>query len=117
MKRKLYTRTDKNGNKYYYADKERKILHRKNGPAVEYINGEVVFAQNGCVKGAFKRIFDVNEALTSVGNHIDFLAKNFFEDLLRQYPDRSPREMASICSSQFNLVVARYIVKWRYGYD
>jgi hypothetical protein len=34
-----YILINKNGSKYYYKDKEMTILHREDGPAVEYPNG------------------------------------------------------------------------------
>ena len=34
-----YTETNDRGDMYYYKDKERKILHRIDGPAVEWANG------------------------------------------------------------------------------
>ena len=41
-----YIKIDKYG-KYYYKDKERKILHREDGPAVEYANDEARWYING----------------------------------------------------------------------
>ena len=35
-----YTRTDKDGTKWYYKDKAKTILHREDGPAVEGIYGK-----------------------------------------------------------------------------
>jgi hypothetical protein len=34
-----YIEIDNDGNKYYYKDKEMKILHREDGPAIEYADG------------------------------------------------------------------------------
>ena len=34
-----YIEIDKHGNKFYYSDKELKIRHREDGPAVEGANG------------------------------------------------------------------------------
>jgi hypothetical protein len=35
-----YIRINDLGSKYYFKDKEMKILHREDGPAVERINGD-----------------------------------------------------------------------------
>ena len=43
---KEYTKTDRYG-KYYYKDKEKTIIHREDGPAVEYFNGSKVWWLNG----------------------------------------------------------------------
>lgn len=48
---KLYTVTNKLG-KFYYSDKARTILHRKNGPAIEYKDSE---AKEWYLKGSFQR--------------------------------------------------------------
>ena len=37
---KQYIRINDLGSKYYFKDKEMKILHREDGPAVERINGD-----------------------------------------------------------------------------
>jgi hypothetical protein len=42
-----YSKTDSKGSKFYYADAEIKILHREDGPAVEYYNGDRSWWQNG----------------------------------------------------------------------
>ena len=34
-----YIKIDEYGNNYYYSDKELKILHREDGPAVEWADG------------------------------------------------------------------------------
>ena len=34
-----YIKIDKDGDKFYYSDKEMEILHREDGPAVEYASG------------------------------------------------------------------------------
>jgi len=34
-----YIVTNADGDKYYYKDKAKTILHREDGPAIEYING------------------------------------------------------------------------------
>ena len=43
---KEYTKTDRYG-KYYYKDKEKTIIHREDGPAVEYFNGSKQWWLNG----------------------------------------------------------------------
>jgi hypothetical protein len=35
------------GNKHYYKDKEMNILHREDGPAIEYANGDKYWYLNG----------------------------------------------------------------------
>ena len=39
--------TIKNDGKYYYKDKEKTILHREDGPAIEYIGGGKSWYRNG----------------------------------------------------------------------
>ena len=38
---------DTNGNKFYYSDREMKIRHRDEGPAVEWVNGYKAWYLNG----------------------------------------------------------------------
>ncbi len=38
--RTQYIKIDKNGDKWYYSDKEMNIFHREDGPAVEWMNGD-----------------------------------------------------------------------------
>lgn len=42
-----YFRIDPKGNKFYYANAEMKVLHREDGPAVEYHGGDKFWWQNG----------------------------------------------------------------------
>jgi hypothetical protein len=35
----VYIEISKYGNKFYYKDKEMKIFHREDGPAVEWVDG------------------------------------------------------------------------------
>lgn len=35
-----YINIEENGSKFYYSDKELKILHREDGPAIEWVNGD-----------------------------------------------------------------------------
>jgi len=42
-----YTRTDRDGNKCYYKDKAKTILHRLDGPAIEWANGYKAWYING----------------------------------------------------------------------
>ena len=42
-----YIEIDKKGHKSYYFDREMKILHREDGPAVEYSDGDRVWYLNG----------------------------------------------------------------------
>jgi len=44
---KLHIRTDKDGTKWYYKDKEMTILHREDGPAVEWADGGNSWFING----------------------------------------------------------------------
>ena len=39
MNKEQFIHIDENGDKRYYADREMTILHREDGPAVEYANG------------------------------------------------------------------------------
>ena len=41
-----YTIISSNGTKYYYRDKEKTILHREDGPAIEYADGSKGWYQN-----------------------------------------------------------------------
>ncbi len=41
--KKHYIYVSCNGDKYYYRDKEMVVLHRKDGPAVEYANGSTLW--------------------------------------------------------------------------
>ena len=38
-KKEQFIRIDKYGDKFYYSDREMKILHREDGPAIENANG------------------------------------------------------------------------------
>jgi hypothetical protein len=42
-----YIEIDEYGNKFYHKDKEMKILHREDGPAVEYASGSKIWYLNG----------------------------------------------------------------------
>lgn len=42
-----FTDTDKLGNKFFYKDKEKKVLHREDGPAIEHVNGSKQFYIDG----------------------------------------------------------------------
>ena len=42
-----YIYIDKHGNKFYYKGKEMKILHREDGPAIEYPDGYKEWRLNG----------------------------------------------------------------------
>jgi hypothetical protein len=42
-----YIRINKYGDKFYYKDKAMKILHRLDGPAVEWSNGDKIWFVNG----------------------------------------------------------------------
>lgn len=43
----LYIKIDSDGHKYYYSDKEMTLLHRENGPAIEYTSGTKIWHLNG----------------------------------------------------------------------
>jgi hypothetical protein len=42
-----YIKIDKDGDKYYFKDKQMKIRHREDGPAVEYTDGSKAWLING----------------------------------------------------------------------
>ena len=42
-----YIETRKNGNKFYFKDAAKQILHRTDGPAIEYANGDKTWIVNG----------------------------------------------------------------------
>ena len=42
-----YIKIDERGHKSYYFDREMKILHREDGPAIEYSNGNKDWCLNG----------------------------------------------------------------------
>ncbi len=42
-----YIRINDDGDKYYYKDKEMTILHRENGPAMEFSSGNKCWYLNG----------------------------------------------------------------------
>ena len=42
-----YIKTYNDGSKHYYKDKEKTILHREDGPAIEYADGSKGWYQNG----------------------------------------------------------------------
>ena len=42
-----YIRIDRYGSKFYFSDKEMKIFHRENGPAVEWVDGDKRWYLNG----------------------------------------------------------------------
>ena len=39
MQKEQFIHIDEDGDKYYFSDREMKILHREDGPAVEYASG------------------------------------------------------------------------------
>jgi hypothetical protein len=43
----VYTKTNDNGTKFYYKDKKKTILHREDGPAVVYSDGDKSWYLNG----------------------------------------------------------------------
>ena len=43
----MYTNTDDYGNKYYYKDPGKRILHREDGPAIEYYGGTKEWLRHG----------------------------------------------------------------------
>jgi hypothetical protein len=42
-----YITTSEDGDKFYYKDKAKTILHREDGPAVEWADGDKVWFANG----------------------------------------------------------------------
>jgi len=42
-----YIKTSEDGDKFYYKDKAKTILHREDGPAVEWADGDKVWFVNG----------------------------------------------------------------------
>ena len=44
-----YTKIDINGSKYCYKDKKKTILHREDGPAIEYANGGKAWYVEWCI--------------------------------------------------------------------
>jgi len=42
-----YIKIDEFGSTYYYADKEMTILHREDGPAIEFVSGDKAWFLNG----------------------------------------------------------------------
>jgi hypothetical protein len=42
-----YIKIDEDGDKFYYSDKEMKILHREDGPAIEWKGGRKFWYLNG----------------------------------------------------------------------
>jgi hypothetical protein len=42
-----YIKINEDGNKFYYKDKAMKILHREDGPAIEYTDGDKEWWLNG----------------------------------------------------------------------
>tara|TARA_R110001632_G_scaffold84726_2_gene186623 strand:+ start:417 stop:680 length:264 start_codon:yes stop_codon:yes gene_type:complete len=42
-----YITIDEHGDKFYYSDKEMTVLHREDGPAVEYSDGSKAWYING----------------------------------------------------------------------
>jgi hypothetical protein len=49
MSKEQFIRVNENGTKLYYSDREMKILHREDGPAVECANGNKWWFLNGKV--------------------------------------------------------------------
>jgi len=47
MKQEPYIHIDKYGNKFYYSDKAMKVLHRDDGHAVKYVDGDKSWWING----------------------------------------------------------------------
>jgi hypothetical protein len=47
MKQEQYIHIDKNGEKRYYKDEEMTILHREDGPAIEWADGDKYWYING----------------------------------------------------------------------
>jgi hypothetical protein len=47
MHKPIYIKIDENGDKFYHSDREMKILHREDGPAVERASGSKAWYSNG----------------------------------------------------------------------
>ena len=47
MKKEQYIHTDEFGDKFYYSDREMTILHREDGPAIEWADGGKEWLLNG----------------------------------------------------------------------
>jgi len=47
MSKGQFTHIDSRGNKRYYSDREMKILHREDGPALEWSSGSKEWYLNG----------------------------------------------------------------------
>jgi hypothetical protein len=47
MHKPVYIKINENGDKYYYFDREMKILHRETGPAIEWHDGSKEWYLNG----------------------------------------------------------------------
>lgn len=46
-KKEQFIHIDTAGNKFYYSDREMEILHREDGPATDYVNGDKAWWING----------------------------------------------------------------------
>jgi hypothetical protein len=42
-----YSKTDVNGNKFYFSDETMMVYHRENGPAIEFSDGSTCWYRNG----------------------------------------------------------------------
>lgn len=49
MQQEQYTHTDTDGSKFYYKDNAKTILHRLDGPALEYSDGHKEWRKNGII--------------------------------------------------------------------
>jgi hypothetical protein len=47
MSKEQFIRINENGNKLYYSDREMTVLHREDGPAVEWADGYKAWYLNG----------------------------------------------------------------------
>jgi hypothetical protein len=47
MHRPVYIKINENGDKFYHSDREMEILHREDGPAIEYADGSKAWWLNG----------------------------------------------------------------------
>jgi hypothetical protein len=47
MHKPIYIKIDEDGDKFYHSDREMKIFHREDGPAIEYASGYKAWYLNG----------------------------------------------------------------------
>jgi hypothetical protein len=90
MQEEIYIRIDEDGDKFYYRDKAMTVLHRSDGPAIEYTNGYKAWYVDG------KRHRTDGPAIEYADG-----SKSWYVDDKRHRTDGPAIEHADVCKAWF----------------